>query len=630
MRVEGWLFLFQVAVLVGEASTQYTFTISGAGSTFAQPIYNIWTNMYALANIHRNVIVNNTYSGTGSGAGKAAVISRSVTYGGSDAALSAAEISRGGGLLRQFPTMGVSLAIVYNLPGYEASGEPLVLSREAIVGIFNRTIVSWTDPILTNLNPALLTLYNGSTSAIKVVVRNESSGSSDIFSSTLSRMSPAFNATYGVFSSSSGWKNLSVIKESGGKGVCIAVAKSSFSIGYTEVGNAMSYSLAMASIINQQGTLTRPDNGAHLASDITDFQSTYRTLPPENFFFRITDGNGTLSYPFVGFTYFVLIQGHPNDCATSYELFRYIRWFLTDPEVRRITTENYFSAIPFESLVYVFNVLNSFRCSDGTPLLNRVAKDMLNEQNNIPSLVLRVCISTLAAGVGAAFLGLFVWFSLGALQRKRPGYQSNPNQVLKVFHSISQLQKRSAASRIAKFATVLIIECTLITINIFADRYIPRNDPSKPIFKALENVHVAFVALGLSTEAMFLMTLLRKNVIKRRKSQLHVRGQKQNGPAFDVEGMKKHIRALDLELVVEYLLVLTFLIAEFLLAITAFSILMWYSYSSGLLLVCFGANLFSAGFKVREVFHLWELMKLKEMSSVVAKSLTSKPEKEQG
>ena len=96
-----------------------------------------------------------------------------------------------------------AIVLAYNIPGVTT----LVLTREQIVGIYNGSVTKWSDPTFAKYNPGIA-LPNAT---IVPVARYESSGSTEIFSTSLSSFSAVWATHYGVFSKPTGW-NSSVIK----------------------------------------------------------------------------------------------------------------------------------------------------------------------------------------------------------------------------------------------------------------------------------------------------------------------------------------------------------------------------------------------------------------------------------
>ncbi|MCA3819807.1 MAG: substrate-binding domain-containing protein, partial [Burkholderia sp.] len=87
--------------------------ITGAGSTFAAPIYAKWADAYKKAGGGR---VN--YQGIGSSGGLKQINAKTIDFAGSDAPLKDDELAKEG--LFQFPTVVGGVVPVVNVPGVKA------------------------------------------------------------------------------------------------------------------------------------------------------------------------------------------------------------------------------------------------------------------------------------------------------------------------------------------------------------------------------------------------------------------------------------------------------------------------------------------------------------------------------
>ena len=118
--------------------------ITGAGSTFAAPIYTKWADAYQKSGGGK---VN--YQGIGSSGGIKQIIAKTVDFAGSDAPLKDDELAKDG--LFQFPTVVGGVVPAINVPGVKA-GE-LMLSGEVLGDIYLGKIKKWNDPAIVALNP---------------------------------------------------------------------------------------------------------------------------------------------------------------------------------------------------------------------------------------------------------------------------------------------------------------------------------------------------------------------------------------------------------------------------------------------------------------------------------------------
>ncbi|RUS34334.1 hypothetical protein BC938DRAFT_481119 [Jimgerdemannia flammicorona] len=161
----------------------------GAGASFPYSVYSIWANTYS-SRTYENVTV--TYSAVGSTAGINAILGSKVQFAGSDAMLTEEQYALGGDL-QMIPTMAGAVAVAYNVPEANAINQLITLTRQALVGIYNGTILTWNHPLIQATNNFQLP-----NATIKVVVRKDGSGTSNIFSAALSRFDSNWNNTVGT------------------------------------------------------------------------------------------------------------------------------------------------------------------------------------------------------------------------------------------------------------------------------------------------------------------------------------------------------------------------------------------------------------------------------------------------
>src|SRR5215469_8002830 len=164
------------ARLVPEA--QAATTLQGTGATFPAPLYQKWFTEYNQA--HPDVEVN--YQALGSGAGIKQFQQHLVDFGASDAAMTDAEIAPVKEGVVLLPMTAGAIVLAYNLPGIT----DLKLSRQADAGIFLGKITNWNDPAIAKTNPGI-TLPD---TKITVVSRSDGSGTTFVFTSHLSAISP--------------------------------------------------------------------------------------------------------------------------------------------------------------------------------------------------------------------------------------------------------------------------------------------------------------------------------------------------------------------------------------------------------------------------------------------------------
>ena len=265
--------------------------INGAGATFPLPIYTEWT--YAYSYVDPTVEIN--YEGIGSGAGKKAIIDGTVDFARSDSLLKPEEYAAGKDL-QMYPILAGAVVIIYNFKPAQAypadfNVPALVLDRQTLVDIFNGTVNRWNDPKIIALNPQLASYLPEA--VITVVHRSDASGTTELFTRSLTSFSPDWTAggatsvEWPVASAGNG------VGGNGNQGVVAAVVNTLNSLGYVELSHALSNSLTYADMINKAGKKVTA-NAESLASAINDFGTAAFN---EELTATIVDGDGEGSWP---------------------------------------------------------------------------------------------------------------------------------------------------------------------------------------------------------------------------------------------------------------------------------------------------------------------------------------------
>ena len=272
--------------------------LTGAGSTFVQPVFT--KAFYAYSTLNPAVTVN--YQAVGSGAGITAFQGGTVNFGASDVPMSAADIAKVpasyGGVLQVPDTLG-GVTLSYNLPGVKTG---LKLDASAISGIFLGTIAKWNDPAIASLNPGV----SLPDQPITTVHRSDGSGTNYIFTDYLSTVSPAWAAGPGKGKSVT-WPAASV-GSSGNSGVAASVKSTPYSIGYVELAYALQNNFTFAAVKNAAGVYVLPTL-ASVAADASHDPNVTSTN------FSIVNQPGTASYPIAGYSWALIAMKQPNNTS---------------------------------------------------------------------------------------------------------------------------------------------------------------------------------------------------------------------------------------------------------------------------------------------------------------------------
>jgi phosphate transport system substrate-binding protein len=292
-----------VAVLGTQLAALADVTLSGAGATFPQPLYEKYAREIRKA--HPELKIN--YQGIGSGGGIKKTIDGTVDFGASDAAMTDGEMAKVKGGVLLIPTAGGAVSVVYNLPV-----KGLKLSNKALVGIFEGKITNWNDPQIAQTNKGA-----SLSGAIKPVVRADGSGTAFIFTNHMSAISSEFKSVVGA-SKEPKWPS-GFLKGKGNPGVAGLVKQTPGSIGFVEYEFAVKQGLNSASVQNGSGQYVAPSlKSANLALSDVQFPANFRAF----------DVNSKQGYPIVGLTW-LLIPKNQQSPAKAQAIKTMVKWILT-------------------------------------------------------------------------------------------------------------------------------------------------------------------------------------------------------------------------------------------------------------------------------------------------------------
>jgi phosphate transport system substrate-binding protein len=218
-------------------------TINGAGSTFAAPIYEQWGQNLS----SQGLTVN--YNALGSGAGIAGLQGSTIDFAGSDPAEKPSEISAGKGPVLQFPVAFGAITVSYNLPGVKSG---LKLDGLTLANIFLGKIKTWNDPAIAKLNPGVKL----PSTAITVVHRSDSSGTTKGFVTFLADYDPAWVKVAGVPDKTAKWPVGTGAPKNAG--VAGAIKQTTGAIGYVEQAYALQNGFTYAAVKNSSGQYIVP------------------------------------------------------------------------------------------------------------------------------------------------------------------------------------------------------------------------------------------------------------------------------------------------------------------------------------------------------------------------------------
>jgi phosphate transport system substrate-binding protein len=294
----------------GGAESETT-NLTGAGSSFVYPAMTRWISDYQKA--HPNVRIN--YASIGSGGGIRQVKAGLVDFGASDAALSDQELTQMPPLV-QIPESAGPVCLTYNLSQVK---QPLRLTSQVVADIYLGKIKRWNDPALRKVNPGV----NLPNEPIIVAHRSEGSGTTNIFTTYLSTVSPEWSKKVG-HSISVDWPV--GLGGKGNEGVTGIVQQNPGGFGYVELAYAISNHLPTALLENRAGKFVAPS-----AAGTTAALAAFADSLAKDVRNPVVDAPASApeASPICGLTY-LIVPKQAKSPQKAEALVGFIRYILTD------------------------------------------------------------------------------------------------------------------------------------------------------------------------------------------------------------------------------------------------------------------------------------------------------------
>lgn len=296
------------------ASAQATTTLTGAGSSFDNPLFSKAFAEYT--KINPSVQVN--YQSVGSGAGIKALTDKTADFGASDAPMTDDQLTAAGGADKvvHIPVTLGAVAVTYNLPSLTAQ---VKLDGATLADTFLGNITKWNDAKIATFNQGV----DLPDTDIAVVVRSDGSGTTNIFTTYLASVSDAFKTKPGVGLSVS-WPVGRQAK--GSEGVAGQVKQIEGGITYVELSYATQNSLSVADIKNSSGAFVAPSAAGATACAA----AAAATLPADlRVMIAGCTGDDAAIYPISGFSW-VVLYADQTDATKGAALVNVLYWLIHD------------------------------------------------------------------------------------------------------------------------------------------------------------------------------------------------------------------------------------------------------------------------------------------------------------
>jgi len=327
-RLAAVSFVFLFSLSIANASV-----ITGAGSTLAKPLYERWGKNYKA--VSGDII---QYDGIGSGEGIKKIKAHSVDFADSDVPLNDVDLKKNH--LMQFPIAIGAIVPVINLDEIEPGS--LKLTGPVLADIFLGKIKKWNDPEITALNPDI------KLPAIPIVVvhRSDSSGSTYLFTTYLSEVSPAWKNKIG--------SHLIVhwpigISKKGSEELSTFVLLKKGAIGYVEYNYAQFMNFTQ--LQNKSGHFVQPSTLYLLhALDDVDWKNT------PNFNRLLINKPGNKIWPLTAMTFAFININQKNKTKTT-RVLKFFDWSFN--KGKELAYQLYYVPIPEELVNIIESRWNS-------------------------------------------------------------------------------------------------------------------------------------------------------------------------------------------------------------------------------------------------------------------------------
>jgi phosphate transport system substrate-binding protein len=304
----AWVSLTVVGLLASLPGNASDTLINGAGATFPAPLYSKWISEFE----KKNPEIKINYQPIGSGGGIRQFTEKTVDFAGSDAPMTEEQLQKAPSAIH-IPTVLGAVVVTYNLPEVKTN---LKLSPSLIAEIFLGKITQWNDPKIQTLNPGAKL----GTLPILVVHRTDGSGTTNIFTDYLAKVSPEFKDQVGVGAAVQWPVGLG---GKGNDGVSGTLKQTPGAIGYVELIYASNNGLPTAEIQNHAGKFVLPST-----QSVTAAAESFLKKIPDDFRISITDAEGAGSYPISSFTYLLIPNTMPATKGKS--VIKFLKWAVHD------------------------------------------------------------------------------------------------------------------------------------------------------------------------------------------------------------------------------------------------------------------------------------------------------------
>ena len=245
-----------------------------------------------------------------------------------------------------------AITVSYNLPGVKTG---LKLDGKTLGDIFLGKLKTWNDPEIAALN-AGVTLPS---TAITIIHRSDSSGTTAGFTAFLAAVDPEFKSKVGE-GKEVPWPTGTGAK--GNAGVAGAVKQTVGAVGYVEQAYALQNHFTYAAIKNKAGTFVQPTVASTTAAG-------EGVKIPANLGVKVINSAGATAYPITSQTFIILNKdlckaGTPGGEEAAKSVVKFVSYGLG--EGQKILSQADYAALPAAILTKSKQAVEGLECNGTT------------------------------------------------------------------------------------------------------------------------------------------------------------------------------------------------------------------------------------------------------------------------
>eukprot|EP00667_Euglena_gracilis_P000880 EG_transcript_880 len=247
--------------------------------------------------------------------------------------------------IQMYPAAASAIVPIFNL-GAVAN---VTFSTALLAQIFRGEVLFWDDWRIQALNPDFAQWRVPPRQCIKLAVRGDVAGATQVFRRALAAADPAFSAQIGG-SSSPDWPNVTALKHPSNQALVSYVMATPFTLGYADLGSARANNLPVPLL--QKGVNTT------VAASVSSIEYALLELglsfgnnqdDPSHLTADLVNAAGLKAWPMVGYNYVLMHKDSLRPGATCDSVratLHFWRWFWTSDVAKLIAVDESYCLLP--------------------------------------------------------------------------------------------------------------------------------------------------------------------------------------------------------------------------------------------------------------------------------------------